>query len=161
MDTPRFSILGATPFLLAAGSYDAGLMRLLASRGANPLLGTKDNITPLMVAAGLGRYQDFGSGEEKKALEAVQLAVELGADLNAVGENNYTALHAAAYVGAESIIQFRVEKGATMDVKDKFEQTPLSIAQGVIGAKVVDFTKKPFGPHPSAANLLLQLGATP
>ena len=159
-NTPRFGMLGATPFLLAAGSYDAGLMRLLASRGANPQLGTKDNITPLMAAAGLGRYQDFGPGEEKKALEAVQTAVALGADVNAVGENNYTALHGAAYVGAESIIQFLVAKGARMNVKDQFEQTPLSIAQGIIGAKVVDFTKKPFGPHPSAANLLLKLGAS-
>ncbi len=160
-NTPRFSILGATPFLLAAGAYDAPLMRLLASRGADPRLGTNEQITPMMVAAGLGRYQDFGPGEEPKALGAVQMAVELGGDVNAVGENGYTALHGAAYVGAESVIRFLVEKGARLDVRDKFEQTPLSIAQGIIGAKVVDFTKKPFGPHPSAADLLLQLGAKP
>ena len=85
--------------------------------------------------------------------------IELGGDINAVGENGYTALHGAAYVGAESIIRFLVEEGAHMDARDNFDQTPLSIAQGIIGAKVVDFTKKPFGPHPDAANVLLELGA--
>jgi cytohesin len=160
-NTPRFSMLGATPFLLAAGSYDAALMRLLASKGADPKMGTTAKITPMMAAAGLGRYQDFGPGEEPKALEAVKLLVELGADVNAVGENNYTALHGAAYVGAKSVIQFLVDKGADMQAKDSFDQTPLSIAQGVIGAKVVDFTKKPFGPHPEAAELLVALGARP
>jgi ankyrin repeat protein len=160
-NTPRFSMLGATPFLLAAGAYDTSLMRMLAERGADPRLGTSENITPIMVAAGLGRYQDFGPGEEERALEAVKLAVELGGDVNAAGENNYTALHGAAYVGAETIIRYLVGQEARLDVRDRFDQTPLSIAQGVIGAKVVDFTKKPFGPHPKAAELLLELGATP
>ena len=160
-NTPRFSMLGATPFLLAAGAYDASLMHLLASHGADPKQGTAANITPMMVAAGLGRYQDFNPGEEPKAVEAVQAALELGGDINAVGENGYTALHGAAYVGAKSIIQFLVDKGADMQAKDNFDQTPLTIAQGLIGAKVVDFTKKPFGPHPDAADLLLALGAKP
>ena len=160
-NTPRFGMLGATPFLLAAGSYDASLMRLLASHGADAKQGTAANITPMMVAAGLGRYQDFNPGDEPKALEAVQSALELGGDINAIGENGYTALHGAAYVGAKSIIQFLVDKGADMQAKDNFDQTPLTIAQGLIGARVVDFTKKPFGPHPEAAELLLALGAKP
>ncbi len=159
-NTPRFGLLGVAPFLLAAASYDAGLMRLLVASGADPLLGTEENTTPLMVAAGLGRYQDFAPGEERLALEAAKLAAELGADVNAVGENGYTALHGAAYVGAESIIQFLVEKGAKLDVKDEFEQTPLSISQGIISPGIVDFSKKPFGPHEGAAKLLLRLGAT-
>ena len=160
-NTPRFSMLGATPFLLAAGAYDVPLMRLLAEHGANPTLGTSANITPLMVASGLGRYQDFNPGEEPQALEAVQAALEMGGDVNDVGENGYTALHGAAYVGATSIIRFLVEQGADLNAQDNFAQTPLSIAQGIIGAKVVDFTKKPFGPHPEAADLLLALGAKP
>ena len=81
--------------------------------------------------------------------------------MNTVGENNYTALHGAAYVGAKSIIQFLVDKGADMQARDSFDQSPLSIAEGTIGAKVVDFTKKPFGPRPDAAELLVSLGAKP
>ncbi len=159
--TPRFSMAGATPFLLAAASADVGLMRLLLANGADPKLATRGDVTPLIVTAGLSRNQDFAEGEEGNALEAVKLLAGLGADVNAVGENGYTALHGAAYTGANSIVQYLVEKGAKMEVKDNFEQTPLIIAEGIIGAGVVEFQKKAFGPHPSTANLLLKLGATP
>ena len=164
-NTPRFSIVGATPFLLAAGAADINLMRILRAAGADPMLATTDNTTPLMVASGLGRYVDFPPAEEKYALEAAKLTVELGADINAVDENGYTPLHGAAYVGANSIIQFLADKGANLDARDKFKQTPLSIAEGLVGEGIAegigDFSKKPFGPHPSAAKLLLQLGAAP
>jgi ankyrin repeat protein len=160
-NTPRFSMDGATPFLLASAASDPGLMRLLAAGGADPLLATNEHTTPLMVAAGLGRYQDFPKDQEKNALEATKLALELGADINGVGENGYTALHGAAYVGAEPIIEFLVERGAKIDVTDNFQQTPLSVAEGLLAPGIVDFSKKPFGPHENAAKLLLKLGATP
>jgi ankyrin repeat protein len=160
-NTPRFSMDGATPFLLAAAASDIELMRLLVSGGADPLLATNEHITPLMVAAGLGRYQDFPMNQHQNALEAVRLAIELGADINAVGENGYTALHGAAYVGDESLIELLVSKGAKINVKDSFQQTPLSIAEGRIAPGIVDFSKKPFGPHENAAKLLVKLGAAP
>jgi len=46
-------------------------------------------------------------------------------------------------------------------VIDGFQQTPWSIAEGIIGAGIVNFNKKAFGPHPSTAKLLLELGADP
>src|SRR5438477_4732251 len=49
-----YSKLGATPFLMAAGTADAAFMRLLVELGANPLLGNIDNCTPLMAATGIG-----------------------------------------------------------------------------------------------------------
>lgn len=159
--TPRFSLIGATPFFVATATGDLSLMRFLVSKGADPLLATTNNTTALMVAAGLGNFEDRTTEEKKSALEAAKMLLEWGADVNAVGENGWTALHGAAYTGEDAIAQFLVENGARMDVKDVFEQTPLSIARGEIGAKVLDFTKKPFGPHPSTANLLLRLGATP
>ena len=158
--TPRFSLIGATPFFVATATGDLSLMRFLVSKGADPLLATTNNTTALMVAAGLGNFEDRSAEEKKSALEAAKMLVDWGADVNAVGENGWTALHGAAYTGEDEIAQFLVEKGAKLDVKDVFEQTPLSIAQGEIGAKVLDFTKKPFGPHPSTASLLLRLGAT-
>ena len=51
--------------------------------------------------------------------------------------------------------------GAKLDPKDKYGQTPLSIALAIIPATMLDFTLKPFGAHPSTADLLLKLGATP
>jgi ankyrin repeat protein len=152
---------GATPFLLAAAASDALVMRILAEKGASPLLATKESLTPLAAAAGVGRVQDFNEAEERAALEAVKLAVELGADVNAANSTGRTALHGATNLGGNAIIQFLWEKGANLDVRDKYQQTPLSIASGVHlpwtpkGEELGEVVRK------STAELLLKLGATP
>jgi len=156
-------MIGATPFMMATASLDVNAMRLLKASGADPVIATKKNITPLMVAAGLGNLdvQDRTNEEKNNALEAAKLCWELGVDVNAVGEFSYTAMHGAAYAGEDAIIEFLVSKGAKMDVKDEFGQTPLTIAEGLITTGIIDFYKKPHGPHKSTSDLLLRLGATP
>ena len=155
---------GATPFFLAAAVDDVSAMRVLAAGGADPLLTTVDNTTPLMVAAGLGRTSDRPDEEAKTALEAVTLALELGNDINSVNNNGQTALQGAARVGLNPLIQFLVDEGAELDVKDRFGQTALSIAAGVIPTSkllVQYWEHKPFSVHDSSANLLRKLGSTP
>jgi ankyrin repeat protein len=159
--TPRFSLIGATPFLFATASGDLELMRLLIKSGADPLLGTTEGTTPLMVAAGLGNFEDPTEDQKRLGLEAARMLVELGADVNARDSYNWTALHGAAYTGADATVQFLVDKGAKLNVKDRFGQTPYSIASGQIGKYILDFQKKPFGPHPSTIALLKNLGADP
>ncbi|MDQ1472461.1 MAG: uncharacterized protein QOJ99_3941, partial [Bryobacterales bacterium] len=84
----RLNTVGATPFLLAARTADAELMRKLAALGADPLLPNADNSTPLIVAAGLGtRSPGEDAGTESEALEAVGVALQLGNDVNAVDNN--------------------------------------------------------------------------
>ena len=83
------SYVGATPFYLAARNGDVALMRVLAANGADPLLGTVQNVTPLMAASGLGSWEGESPGPlsgttESERLEAVKLAYELGGDVNAV-----------------------------------------------------------------------------
>jgi ankyrin repeat protein len=152
---------GATPFVLAAAASDPLIMRQLAKHGADPLLMTEDNRTAIMAAAGLGRVQDFTPEEEKSALEAVQLAVELGGDVNALNEQKRTALHGATNLGANSIIEYLASKGARLDVRDIHQQTPLSIASGVHlpwtpkGEELGEVVRR------ETADLLLRLGATP
>ena len=46
------------------------------------------------------------------ALEAVKLAVELGADVNAANDDGRTALDAAKALKYESVVKFLTEKGA-------------------------------------------------
>ena len=85
------SLVGATPFYLAAKNGDVELMRMLARHGADPLLPTVQNITPLMAAAGLGTWAGETPGPlngtpEVERLEAVKLAISLGNDINAVAD---------------------------------------------------------------------------
>jgi ankyrin repeat protein len=158
------SPVGATAFLMAAISYDSDVMRILATGGADPRLGTEENVTPLMVAAGLGRqrFTPLSADEEKRALEAVQLAVQLGADVNRTDNiSGLTALHGAAFSGSNTIIPFLVEKGAYVDAKDKEGHTPLDIAyaaQASVGGAGNNFPELRWV---AAADLLLKLGATP
>ena len=153
--------IGASPFLLAAATPDPGVMRLLVSGGADPRMPTTGDLTPVMAAAGVGRGQDFTEEEKRIALEAVRLAVELGGDVSAANADGLTALHGAASNGADEIVQFLVQQGAALDVRDKYQQTPLSISSGMRLPWI------PYGEElgeiiqPSTAELLLELGATP
>ena len=52
-------------------------------------------------------------------------------DVNAVNSMGLTALHGAANRGSDDIIQFLVDKGAKLDVKDKEGRTALTWAEGV------------------------------
>ena len=107
-------------------------MRLLVENGADPKMNTLLNITPLMLTAGIAwaAYQDTAS--EEQVLDAVKYLVEeLGADVNFVADTGETAMHAAAYRGANSVVQYLFDKGATLDVVDKIGRTPLKVADGV------------------------------
>jgi hypothetical protein len=98
---------GATAFYVAAKNGDHELMRLLAAAGADPTLPNRFGVTPLMVAAGLDTWEGETPGPhtgipEADRLEAVELAVELGNDINAVadfgdfkmvGDPDYTLLY--------------------------------------------------------------------
>jgi ankyrin repeat protein len=155
------AIVGATPYLLAAASPDPEVMRLLAAAGADPKARTRNGLTSLMLAAGLGRGQDFTDPEKLIALEAVRIAFDAGIDVNAATEEGLTALHGAALNGADGVVEFLASKGAKLDVRDRYQQTPLSIAAG---------ERLPWIPYgdelgeiiqPSTRDLLLKLGATP
>jgi ankyrin repeat protein len=85
------SLVGATPFYLAAKNGDVELMRVLVEHGADPLITTVQNITPLMAAAGLGTWTGETPGPlngtpEVERLDAVKLAHKLGNDINAVAD---------------------------------------------------------------------------
>jgi ankyrin repeat protein len=126
---------GATPFLLAARTGDADLMRLLAKLGADPLLPTSEKTTPLMVAAGVGtRSPGEDAGTEGESLEAVKVAIELGNDVNAKNDRGETAMHGAAYKHLPTVVQFLADKGADVAIwntKNASGWTPLRIAEGV------------------------------
>ncbi len=125
---------GATAFMFAARRDDIPMMKLLLELGADPLLGNADNCTPLMVAAGIGTLAPGEeAGTEPEALEAVELLLELGADVNHVDDNGETAMHGAAYKSLPQVIQLLGERGAKPEIwnqKNKHGWTPTLIAEG-------------------------------
>ncbi len=95
---PLINLSGATPFMLASASQDFSGMEMLLEHGANPLTKTEineavfikqtkvngddnqilGNGTPLMVAAGMGRRNDFTPEGEQDAIKAVSRLLGLG-----------------------------------------------------------------------------------
>ena len=125
-------LTGQTPFLRAAAAGDLRVMRLLLEHGADPNIATDTGTTPLMVAAGVNwavaETFDEGPGA---LLEAVQLAHELGNDINAQNSMGVAAIHGAANRGANDVIEYLAANGARLDVRDREGRTPLDWAAGV------------------------------
>ena len=126
----RVSIAGATPFLLAAMDADVAVMDALVAAGADTRLATDEGTTPLMVASGLGRVPAETRVTEADTLDAVQLALDLGADVNATNAVGRSALHGAAHIRSDAAVQLLVDHGATVQVADQRGITPLMIAEG-------------------------------
>lgn len=125
------NMIGATPFWRAAQSDDVTVMKLLKEKGADPLLATNDHTTPLMVAAGVGWSDGQSHGSQSDAPEALKLCLEWGGDVNAVNDIGYTALHGAAFRGANEVVKLLVEKGARLDAKNQDGRLPVNMAEGM------------------------------
>ena len=133
---------GATPLLRAALCGDLTGVRLLLAHKADPLIPTLDKTTPLMVAAGVG-WADGMIREHSEAdtLEVMKLILDAGASVTAANDHGITALHGAAYKGANKAVQLLVDRGADLAAQDKGEDygfgvstirmTPLNWAEGV------------------------------
>jgi len=153
---------GATPLWVAAyaanrnGTGEIEIIRTLLAAGADQHLTTDDGTTPFMAAAGLGRGsytpREPRGARSPSAEAAVKMLLEAGADINAVNEADFTALHGAAFRGLNEVIEYLVAKGAAIDARDFRGRTPFRIAEG---AK----QSFQFQGWPETADLLKQLGA--
>ena len=129
----RLNFVGGTPFLLAARTGDAPLMRLLAELGADPLMPNEDDTTPIMVAAGIGTASYNNPATESEVVEAVQVALEFGGDPDEADDNGETALHGAGYLGFPEVAKLLLKAGATVSVWNQPNSkgwTPLELAEG-------------------------------
>ena len=161
LNNTRLNELGATPFLLAALTADAELMRTLAELGADPLLPNAESSTPLMAAAGLGtRSPGEDAGTEEEVLEAVQVALDLGADVNVVDASGETAMHGAAYKNLPQVVEFLADNGAKIEIwnqENKYGWTPLTIARGY---RVGNFKPSPVTVA-AVEGVMLAMGVSP
>jgi ankyrin repeat protein len=134
------SMIGATPFWMAARFLEPEVMRMLVKHGADPKfvfhvdwvasIGTgqqerTETATALMAATGVladnGNRDSGGASSwvpipraqrEALTLEAVKLAVELGNDVNATANDGRTALDGAKALKYASVVSYLEEKGA-------------------------------------------------
>src|SRR5690242_9890095 len=95
-----------------------------------------------MMAAGVGwaegRMREY---PEQQTLDLVELLIDRGDDVKVADDHRVTALHGAAYNGANKAVQLQVDHGANLEAKDKGEDfgfgvrsvkmTPLNWAEGV------------------------------
>jgi ankyrin repeat protein len=190
-DTTDFNLpatlIGSTPYLLAARFLEPEIMTALAAGGADKTLTMRDGTTALMLATGTSSGNgatrrgiaviDGGVVEPETAvLKTVAAALDLGADVNAANQAGDTALHAAASKGFNSVVQLLADKGAQLNTKNKRGLTPLASlipSNAAIrrrGAAITaaaladdDSANEPVARepnHPSTIALLKKLGAT-
>jgi ankyrin len=185
-DTTDFNLpatlIGSTPYLLAARFLEPEIVRALAAAGADQTLTLRNGVTPLMIAAGMGvrpdesrrgiAVIDFGKVEpESRVLETVRAVVDAGAGVNAANGAGDTAMHTAAALGYDTVVQSLADRGAQISAKNERGLTPLGTllresGRGRRGATVdvngADLTgvDAPFeGRHQSTVALLRKLGA--
>ncbi len=154
--------LGATPYIIAAQSADADIMKLLKDKGANPLLTAKDGQTALMAACE-GILENTVLLSEEKRQEAAQMALTHGVSLEAEDQGGLRAMHQAAKGGYHGLITFLLSKGADLNPVSKpvngsglarayqEGQSPLGLVEGTIDAI--------FYERPDTAAFLRTLGA--
>jgi ankyrin repeat protein len=125
------TIVGATPYWLAARFTEPEIMKLLLKHGADPKFvfhadyvaeqgfgqaPRKETATTLMAAVGVIRVKPWleleAAEREAATLETVKMTVEAGADLNVANTDGRTALDAAKALKYPSVVAYLTEKGA-------------------------------------------------
>jgi ankyrin len=162
------TLIGATPYLLAAKFLEADIMRALAAGGADTRLPMNDGATPLLAAAGMGitapaqderrgtnrrgvAIIDGGKVEpESQVVETVTAALSLGSDINGTNPAGETALHVASAQGYDSVVKLLVERGADLNARNAKGQTPLGALVARAGGR---------GSRKSTIDVLRSLGA--
>jgi ankyrin repeat protein len=115
--------VGLTPLLLTTIPADPEYMRVLLAAGADPKLTTNNHTNFLMMSAGLGLNALLA--DDQDALTMVKTAIDLGLDVNAQNDDGDTAMHGAAFRNDIPILQYLIDHGAKLDVKNKIGWTPL------------------------------------
>ena len=98
--------------------------------------------------------------EEQLALEAVTVAADAGADLDAVDFNGTAALHDAASRNLPAVVRFLAARGVALDVENGTGRTALQLAIGSARRRPTLLVRGRERTGETAADVLRELGAT-
>jgi ankyrin repeat protein len=147
---------GATPFLRAAWNGDIEVMRLLLEHGADPKVVTDTQETALLLLSGAG--WPLGQGyirTDEEIMASLDLLVrDLGMDVNAATSEGITPVMCAIFKGTNNVLEYLVDHGARLDVKDKAGRSVITWAEGVAAN-----TGQPPRAQPETEKLLRELMA--
>jgi ankyrin repeat protein len=144
---------GATPLLRAAASQDKEAVRLLLDHGARIDVPNVMGVTPLIAATGIGmepgpRFNPDAADVQDRSIATLEMLVAKGADVNARitdvtsrtarwGRGNalperggQTALFGAVQWAWPRVVQYLIDHGAKVDIKDDAGLSPLDAASG-------------------------------
>lgn len=154
---------GATPFFVAAAAADPEVMRLLLANGADPLIRANDGSTAIIVACE-GIADNTVLLTEDKRIQAIQVALDTGEDIEGADSRGLRAMHIAARAGFHDIIKYLLSKGADINPLSKPQkggsglivfnleaQSPLGLVEGTLNGI--------FYERPATADFLRGLGA--
>ena len=145
-----------SPNPLTEEGETTALMAAVGMGGRAPLVAV-DRLARIAEAAPVGgRRGPDAVEQEAVTLEAVGLTVDLGVDVNTANADGDTALHTAAARGYDTVIEFLVENGATLNVTNNEGLTPLALAMA--GSRRLGGRNSV--PRQSTVELLRALGAT-
>lgn len=182
----RFSTPGIMRLLAAYGADPLSVHRptyWVGGAYGDSRLRSEGDTTALMAAAGMGgdapivavnrldriaerapleaqRREPDPADLEAVTLDAVTVAAEAGVDVNVANDDGNTALHAMAARGYDRVVEYLVEKGARLDIRNKAGQTALAaaIAKSMAGQARLRPTVYPVSSK--TVELLRRLGAT-
>jgi uncharacterized protein len=108
---------------------DLDTLEYLLKLGASPNATGRNGFPPLVFVA----RADKGEHPEK-----IQLLLDYGAEINAIGPKGKTALHLAAGAGFVRVVRLLLERGANVTLRDHAGETALSLARAAGKTAVVD-----------------------
>jgi len=139
---------GASPLWLAAAARvpSVGILRALLDAGGDPNVPADDGTTPLMAAVGAVQ-NEARQAPESDALQIVELLLAREIDVNAIDRRGRTAIHEAARLAKNQLIEVIAARGAEVSVADGRGLAPLDVGTA----------SRPL--HPTTEALLRSLGA--
>lgn len=114
-----YSTDGFTALHLAAFFDEPEVVDVLIEAGANPKLEAHNYM----------HVQPIHSAAAGKNVHIVEKLLEAGADVNAVQQHDFTALHAAAQEGLDDMVRMLIRHGADRNALDDKGRTPADLAE--------------------------------